>query len=666
MLCIKRNHKFMPAFLKTLFYPTIGLTILLLVGCSRDNPLSVPEDYITPEEISCDVDLPQEALLTDINITDTSPTYTLEDNTQDSFKHDIYKYEAKVDHLINSVVITPIITDIESFNSRPKPGVRELTAIVIKISDDISDSDSTINLSEKTTNVKIIVNAKFAILQSIQDGNECVPVFETDTAGNLTTTQKTENKTRSLSYTIEITRNQFEDLSVTPIELTSDISSAGDELGHAISLGNTLETSTLGIAVGVHHDNTNINDSGSVYLYEQSPNNEWSITDLIKAANPDSGDNFGYSVSLSDGFFAVSAVGEDSSSRGIYPWKDEIGDEVNDNSFAEINNASESSGAVYLFKNNEDAANRWKQIVFIKQPADIIGADNGNIGFGQKVLLKGNILLVAAPQKQNSTVIDEITTKVSSGVVYVYRYDSEIDTWNYTTTLKSSTPTEGGNFGSALSMHNDFILIGAPGENNGKGAAYLFSPTSASWELSASLTATNSDEGDAFGASVALSPTTIFIGASKEDSAGKALNREKGDNSLENSGAVYGYYNDSSDSWTEFVYIKADEPQAGAQFGYDMKFNDGNLVIGSPFTSNTNSLGQAYTYEVSEKEIQPSSIISFESIDSTVTTENKQMNARFGSSIALFESVFAIGANGFSNTETGITKTHSGKAYIFK
>jgi|GEM_PF-5326373 len=701
----------MPAFLKTLFYPTIGLTILFLVGCSRDNPLSVPDEYITQEEINCDVDLLQEPLLTDINITDTSLTYVLEGNIQNSFAHDVNKYDAKVDHLINSVVITPVIIDITSFNEIHREGINELSTIDVKISDDISDSeiiDSEINLTEQTTNVKILVTATFSVFQSIQEGSKCVPVFETDDSGdpifetdasgdfvfetdesgdlifetdgtgNLIPIKipviKTEDKARRVSYTIEMTRNQFEDLSVTPIELSNDISSADDEFGHAISLGNTLETSTLGIAVGVHHDNTDINDSGAVYIYEQLPNNEWNNAALIKAAKPDPGDKFGYSVSLSNGFLAVSAVGEDSSSRGIFPWKDEVGDNENDNIFAEINNTSKSSGAVYLFKKDDEEPNRWKQVAFIKQPAVTIGTDNIDTGFGQKVLLKDNVLLVAAPQQKNATVIDEITTNVSSGVVYVYRYvppptvtdPPTPGTWSLATTLKSSTPRTGDDFGSALSMYDGSILIGASGENNGTGAAHLFSPNGVVWQFSTRFAASISDEGDAFGTSVALSPTKVFIGANKEDSAGKALNREKEDDSLENSGAVYGYTNDSSESWAEFVYIKADEPQAGAQFGYDIKFNDGNLIIGSPFRSNANSLGQAFTYELIEKEIQPSSIILFESIETTVTTENTQANARFGSSIALFENVFAIGANGFSNKETGMSKTHSGKAYIFQ
>ena len=666
----------MPAFLKTLFYSTIGLSILFLVACSRDNPLSIPDAYIAPEKIHCNVveeDLPQEAFLLDINITETSLTYLLEGDIQNSFKHDIYQYDAKVDHLINSVVITPVIIDIASFNQTPREGINELSAIEFKIIDDISGSEiinSEINLSEQTTNVKIIVSAKFVVFQNTQEGNECVPVFETDVAGNLSTTQKTENITRRVPYTIDITRNPFEGLSVRPIELSNDISSADEVFGHAISLGKTLTTNTLGLAVGVHlHDNANANadDSGAVYIHEQAANNEWIRTALIEAAKPDAGDEFGYSVSLSDGFLAVSAVGEDSSSRGIYPWKDEVADSVNDNIFAETNNLSMSSGAVYLFKKDENEPNGWKQVAFIKQPAAIIGADNGAIGFGQKVLLKGDVLLVAAPQQIISAIIDDEQKEISSGVVYVYKYDSDTDIWSLDPSpLKSNAPKAGDKFGSALSIYNDFILIGAPGENKATGAAHLFSNEGNSWEFSTRFTASNSDEGDAFGTSVALSPTKIFIGASKEDSAGKALNREKGNNSLINSGAVYGYSNDSPDTWNEIVYIKADEPQAGAQFGYDIKFNDGNLIIGSPFRVNANSLGQAYTYELIEKKIQPSSIISFESIETTITAENTQENARFGSSIALFENVFAIGAYGFSNTETGITKTRSGKAYIFQ
>ncbi|MFT7184965.1 MAG: hypothetical protein ACI84K_000337 [Pseudohongiellaceae bacterium] len=707
MLRIKRNLIFMPAFLKTLLYPTISLTIIFLVGCSRDNPLSVPDDGVDIE-ISCAPILPDLALLADIEITNTSlsyPSTILIDEEEVptvafGFAPGILNYNAEVDHLINSVVITPSPMNIDAINQELKTdsektvGIKEFSSIEIKLNNvqvNAGSPDSTFALSEELIKVNILVRAKFNVY--VNTANElgiCEQVFTADNAGELTDDQETVQRNQVSTYTIKITRNQFNALTTLPVELTSAISAANDEFGRAISIGNTLESNSgqpaiIGTAIGVPHarvenqadDENNKVDAGGVSIYEQVDKNDWIQTVLINAAKPDIGDLFGYSVSLSNGFLAVSAPGEDSFNSGIFPWVDNtgnfdadnnpIGDGINDNLNVEISNVANSSGAVYIFKKEISEPNGWRQIAFIKQPTIQPGLANYDIGFGKKVLLVDNLLLIAAPQQQVTTEIDEASTIVNSGIVYAYRYDTVTETWSLSTRLLSENPNANDNFGSALATHNDFILIGASGENNGRGSAHLFAPSGNSWNLSATLTASNSDPGDAFGTSLAISPTKIFIGASKEDSFGKSLNRNKGDNSLNDSGAVYGYSkNEPEDPWVEFVYIKADTSMENAQFGYAINFESGNLIIGEPFRSNGSSSGQIYLYELYEKALQASNIIAYNSVESSLSSNNTQMNDRFGSSIALFERIFAVGANGFTNRESGINKTNSGKAYIFQ
>ena len=688
----------MPAFLKTLFYPTLSLTIVFLVGCSRDNPLSVPDEYVEPVEINCEETWTLHNLLDDIQITDTTLTYPFinddgELEIKQNFTHGNFDYNAKVDHLINSVVITPTPTDIDIFNQETSEinaglddndissSLRDVTSIDITLNDEQigpENISSTIALFEEVQTVTIVERVKFNVALFEPDPNtdaDCKPVYVKDNNGEDTEKQETEQQIQITTYTIDIEHNQFDEIAVARIELASDISAANDEFGRAISLGNSLESeidgiiypATINAAIGIPHANIGVEDSGSVLFIEQVTGSDWGGDVLISAAKPDPDDQFGYSVSYSDGILAISAPGEDSFGEGIYPWVDTVSDGINDNLSVEDNNIAESSGAVYLFEKNSEEPNGWRQVAFIKQPSTQLGLESYDVGFGKNILLQGNLLLIAAPQQQHTIVIDDEQIIVSSGAVHAYRFDSDANSWKLETTFQSSTPNDNDNFGSALAVHEGYILIGAPGENNGAGAAHLFSPVGDSWEGSAYLTASNSDIGDAFGTSVAISPTKIFIGASKEDSFGKGLNRNKADNSLENSGAVYGYSIDElGDSWTEFVYIKADTPMESAQFGYDIKFDADNLVIGEPFRSNDNSLGQVYLYELREKELQPSAIILYESIESTISSDNTQMNARFGSSLSLFKGILGVGANGFTNRETGVSKTHSGKAYFLK
>jgi hypothetical protein len=745
----------MPAFLKTLFYPTISLTILFLVGCSRDNPLSVPDEYEEPIVNACKVIMPPLFTLTDINITDTILTYpslNLDNElvTEENFKSDNYYYDAIVDHLINTVIITPVSMDIDVFNDADKIipidesditkadeidnfnahlsntieliadetddplvkeelsktieliaeetsaifGIKELTSVEIRLNNNVIDGEnlsSSVPLIENETSIEIIALTQFDVLVNTEkkgetvSENKCVPLYVKDSAGNPTSKQEVEQQQQVLRYMITIYRDQFNEITISPIELANDISAANDEFGRAISLGSTTETNVISAAIGAPHlSTTTINelgeetikeDSGGVFVYEQLEKNSWSDATIFSATKADNGDLFGYSVSFSDGFLAVSAPGEDSFSQGVYPWVDvldsdnnPISDGINDNSSVEISNLAKSSGAVYLFKKNTNEPNGWRQEAFIKQPSILFGLENYDIGFGKKILLKDDILLIAAPQKTVTIEVSDVVKTINSGAVYVYRYtpptpDQESGSWALAATLLSEAPGIDDRFGSSLAMHDGFILIGAPGENNGSGGAHLFEPRGTTWDFSAHLTASNSNPGDAFGNSVAIGSNKIFIGASKEDSYGKGFNREKGDNSLENSGAVYGYsLNEPEEPWVEFVYIKADNPMSSNQFGYDIKFDKTNLIIGEPFKLNGNSLGQVYLYEFIDNEIQPSTTIAYENIEIGTAIDN----ARFGSSLALFDSIFAVGANGFTNNESGIDKTNSGKAYIFQ
>jgi hypothetical protein len=732
MLRIKRNHKFMPAFLNTLIYPTISITILFLVGCSRDNPLSVPGEYEEPVVKNCEIIVPDILTLTDINITDsalinvthTPNTFTFINTDGELDSSPVpFDYEATVDHLINSVVITPvpmsisadILNEIDALNGIDALndsafltkaneslselyelinnetsgifGIKEFTSLEIKLNGELLDPEdlsSRISLVDETTNINILVRTQFEVLvneeqkgKTKEEEDRCVPVFVKNDAGKETTEQVTEQQIQVLSYTIEINRNQPNELTTTTLELASDISVANDEFGRAISIGSTLvtgdsEQTIISLAVGTPHATTTFNDSGAVYIYEQISKGNWGDAALISAAKPDPADLFGYSVSFSEGFLAVSAPGEDSFSTGVFPFLETVGEDadgnevrdgININIDVEISNVAESSGAVYLFQKNINEPSGWRQSAFIKQPTITLGLENYDIGFGTKVLLKGNLLLIAAPQQQLLANVDDVPTTINSGVVYAYRYNSSSDSWSFAATLKSETPNSNDRFGSSLAIHDGFILVGAPGENNGAGGAHLFAPSGNNWLFDTHITASNSDPSDSFGNAVAIGPTKIFIGASKENSFGLGFNRNKEDNSLENSGAVYGYsIKEPEDPWVEFVYIKSDSPMNNAQFGYEIQFENSNLFIGEPFRSNGNALGQVYFYELMDDEIQPSTIIPYESIESGTAINN----GRFGSSLALFNSIFAVGANGFTNNESGVNKTNSGKAYIFQ
>ena len=61
-------------------------------------------------------------------------------------------------------------------------------------------------------------------------------------------------------------------------------------------------------------------------------------------------------------------------------------------------------------------------------------------------------------------------------------------------------------------------LVGAPGNNNYTGAAYVFTGSGSTWPQQAKLTAAAAAPGDYFGYAVALSGSTAVVGAPGKNS----------------------------------------------------------------------------------------------------------------------------------------------------
>ena len=124
---------------------------------------------------------------------------------------------------------------------------------------------------------------------------------------------------------------------------TADAFGEGDQFGFSLALsgdGNTLAAGALTEDSGSAGVNGNQGDNaaqsaGAVYVFARS-GNSWSQQAYVKPSNPDAGDMFGYSVSLTaDGnTLAVGSFDEDGSGRGINPAPD---------------NRAAGAGAAYVF-----------------------------------------------------------------------------------------------------------------------------------------------------------------------------------------------------------------------------------------------------------------------------------------------------------------------------
>ena len=369
--------------------------------------------------------------------------------------------------------------------------------------------------------------------------------------------------------------------------------------GNTVAVGAPKEDSSATGSNG-NQSNESATDSGAVYVFTRTTNNNvstWSQQAYLKASNTEAGDDFGYSLALSDSgnTLAVGADFEDSSATGIN------GDQAD--------NSTQNSGAVYVFTRN---ATTWSQQVYLK--ASNTGAQDA-FGYSLGLSGDGNTLAVGAVgEDSNTTGVEGIQTDNSaanSGAAYIFIRSGGI--WSQQAYIKASNTDINDVFGSsiALSLDGNTLAVGAIQESsnatdvNGNqsdnskqnsGAIYVFTRVATTWSQQAYLKSSNSDIADGFGFSVSLSEDggTLAVGAALEDSFATGVNGDQADNRAVQSGAVY-LFTRNGGNWTQKSYIKASNtggyvdlstspPQVGgAQFGYSVALSadGGSLAVGA-------------------------------------------------------------------------------------
>jgi len=345
---------------------------------------------------------------------------------------------------------------------------------------------------------------------------------------------KASNTRPKADYSVDIMGYYVRD----PQSFGSSVAVSSD--GNLVAVGAPGEGSKATGINGDQSDHSAIR-AGAVYTYSRSSSgagggNTWAHQAYLKASNTNSAgwQYFGESVALSgDGStLAVGAPQESSGATGI-----------NGN---QQDQSASGSGAVYVFTQDN---NGWGQQAYVK-------ASNtaANDRFGLKLALSadGNTLAVGAQAETASgTGINNppgARTLVRAGAAYLFTRSS--GAWSQQAYLKASNTGQDHWYGSSLALSADgnTLAVGAMAEAssargiNGKqadnsaggaGAAYVYQRRGGTWSQRAYLKASNTDAGDLFGASIALSGdgTTLAVGATGEDSLAKDIQGNQADNS---------------------------------------------------------------------------------------------------------------------------------------
>jgi hypothetical protein len=366
--------------------------------------------------------------------------------------------------------------------------------------------------------------------------------------------------------------------------------------GSTLAVTATREDSNARGINGKQADNS-AEDSGAAYVFARS-GGKWSQQAYVKASNTDAGDQFGWSVALSDdgNTMAVGAPTESSKARGV------DGDQTD--------NSAANAGATYIFTR---AGSTWSQGAYLKgaqtDPGDLFGfcvdlSSDGNTlaicGFDED----GGVPGINGNEADNS--------KNGSGCAYIFVRDGA--TWKQTTYLKQSNLNHNQDaFGSALALSGDgkTLVVDAADEDgtvggingpqydgeqigdNSNGALYVFVNTNGTWSQQAYIKSSNVRVNDLFGIRLAVSTNgTVLVASSMlQGGGGRGVTANQQDFSAEESGAVY-VFTRTGTTWTQRTYLKSPNSDAYDEFGSGVAMSgDGNTLAVAAFGEDGGSAG---------------------------------------------------------------------------
>ena len=326
--------------------------------------------------------------------------------------------------------------------------------------------------------------------------------------------------------------------------------------------------------------------------------------------------------------------------------------------------------------------------------------------FGFSVALSGDTLAVGVPLEGDSTA--------KSGVVYIFIRKDNV--WSRQARIEASNAESNDWFGRSLALSGNTLAVGAPDEDSNarninpsgtvgsgtqadnsqedSGAVYVFTRSGSTWNQKAYIKASNSDglnnpgdfSGDSFGFSIALSGSTLAVGAPGEDSNAVGINPlgtsgsgTRADNSKKDSGAVYVFTRSGSDSssWSQQAYIKASNTDRDDRFGTAVALSGNTLAVGA--VNENNSTGRYG--DPSDNRLPDSGAVYVFTRSGITWSQERYLKAsnpgeddKFGGTLALSGDTLAVGAENEDSSSTGIDGSqgddgakvnNSGAVYVF-
>ncbi len=392
------------------------------------------------------------------------------------------------------------------------------------------------------------------------------------------------------------------------------------------------------IVVGsIEDDNIEIN-SGAVYIYEKQ-NNDWILSQKIKANNPIQSAAFGFNVALADDRIMVQSL------------------------IAEVNGVNLNAVYVFTLDNSQ-----WIQSQVLTASDSAVGD-----GFGSSISVSDDLLLIGAPYNNYNAA--------RTGAAYMFEFDGQ----NYVESQKllGSSSAATSLFGSEVDLQGDVALIGAPQGFNESflrtGAVYVFRNDGNDWLFEDKVSA--GAQGEEFGQNVLINNSQVLvIGNSGVFTFKNILNDwifeqwimqspssfvvfndslllgfPLYDNNFDNEGKV-GIYKMTQDLWDFSSNIYGLESHENEWFGYSLDVMGDEMLVGVPRDKDDYiSLSSVRVLEKNANDWQ--------SIDTLIPSDSNE-NIKFGTAVNLSNDKAFISASEAENPGSVYFYSKIGNSWI--
>jgi len=177
---------------------------------------------------------------------------------------------------------------------------------------------------------------------------------------------------------------------------------------------------------------------------------------------------------------------------------------------------------------------------------------------------------------------------IDKGVCYIFEPDFSYQSSSWTETFSISGEA-GDNLGCAVGISKDMIAIGKSGANE----VDVYRNTNPGWELLATLSPSDIEAGDEFGASVAISGWNLIVGAPGEDGGTG--------NPVTAAGAAYLYRFDG-ETWS-MVRKYSIGRKENNRLGTSVSISGNMIAVGAPNLNDSSEYGEVYAFTFERERI---------------------------------------------------------------